>query len=184
MENPINKIEKLAKEENQQLEKESNLYQEKLSKSIESDTGIHSTPVLPKEPKELERQKQIEELELQIRNQMPPAMPDDTGIEMPASIHQETNGRTILSDLFELKDNYQTFIIDKYILQKMKVGKLEDNTENYKKVLSRLMAKNRVSFNQQKPYVLKKLYLYLTGRKTDEEDDLVISILNQKGVKI
>lgn len=109
--------------------------------------------------------------------------PQENLPETPPSFYHELHGQTMLANVMGLDlDNERTLEINNYILQKMQVGKLEDTKENYEKVLNRLLAKNNLSMNQKKAYLINKLslYLYMGNDDLDDTDKLLMSILNQR----
>lgn len=174
----MNPIDKFAQQETAQL----NQVKPLSDKNFDSYGG-HSRPI-PKEPEDVRQARQIEEQTLRGSRERPLAIGSNPGPTPPASIYQEMTGGTLLSDTLNVRDNHQTYMLDQYILQKMNVGKLQDTKENYEKVLHTLMSKNRINLSQDRNYVLNKLYLYLSGKDLDNEDDLVISILTKKGVRL
>lgn len=135
----------------------------------------------PVEPQFLQGILEQEQRDRIARDSLRPGVPIDENAEVPVSMWTEVHGETPLKVIFGIdSDNANTMAINDYILQKMIVGKMEDTKSNYEKVLSKLLAHNNLSMNQQKPYLLRRLSLYLNGRNLSDDDDIVLSILNAK----
>lgn len=147
---------------------------------------IHVERVVPPAPEVYQARMEQEQRDREARDRLAQGFDPETSIDTPASIFHEIHGETMLRNVMDLgMDNAQTEFINNYVLQKMRVGKMQDTQQNYEKVLDRLLSKNNLSRNQQKAYVMNKLYLslYLNNHDLDEEDNLLLSIINRKGAK-
>lgn len=165
-------IESLIKDENVQRSQEVSRYED----IVTGPDNTHSSRPIPRSPELVQRIMEQEASDREARANIQGAEPEGK-LETPASLYHQLHGETMLRSVMGLSnDNAHTEEINNYILEKMRIGKMQDTKANFEKVLGRLLAKNNLSMNQQKPYLISKLHLYLHGN-LDEEDTLINSII-------
>jgi len=157
--------------EQDKVEQEANTRKE-LIKSLADDNkdrSVHARPMrnMPVTPESLQ---QI------INNEVQDVLVVGD-INAPPSIFNELNNRTYLTKVLKVEDNTDTRLIDKFIQTKMRVGKLQDNQENYERVFNNLLARANLSMRQNKGYLLQRLGLYLSNKQQYEDDDIVVTLI-------
>lgn len=142
--------------------------------------NIFSKPIKKPESALVEKLASQELQDRIARDKMEQGFESPNKVEVPASLYQQLNGKTVLRSVLGLeRDDAETLYINDYILQKMRTGKMQDTRENFEKVFNRLLARNNLGRSQKSDYILHKLNLYLSTKNIDEEDDLVRSLISK-----
>lgn len=157
-------VEEVEKNESQKTERQQYL------KSIQPKPEVFSKPIreAPPIPKDMETQWGTEQPQTVVVG----------AIDAPPSIYGDLNGKTYLTKILEIKnDDIDTHLIDKFVQEKMRVGKLKDNQENYERVFNNLLHRANLSIRQNKEYVLQRLGIYLKNKQQYEDDDIIMTLI-------
>lgn len=142
--------------------------------------NVFARPVKRPESSVIDRLAAKELEDRMARREVEQGFETTANVPVPASFYQELKGKSVVRDLLGVdEDTAETLYLNNYVLQKMRTGKMQDTKENFEKVFNRLLARNDLGRNQRPDYIIQKLYLYLSKKDIDEEDDLVRSLISK-----